>query len=140
MINRKSARDPNALKIASFRTKEGVWADFSAKAESIGLTATDVLKTAMGGFLNGSYNPLKIEPMSTVIDNAQYGTEISTLKSEVEDLKKLLAECGTNKSPDVVLGLEAVNKCIDTAIDHRVLQLIKPLADRLAELETCTRT
>lgn len=51
----KPAKDPNALKIASFRTKEGVWAEFSRKAEAQGLTATDVLKAAMEQFISGEY-------------------------------------------------------------------------------------
>jgi hypothetical protein len=53
----KQDKDPNALKIASFRTKEGVWAEFCQKAEDQNLTATDVLKAAMDQFIAGEYNP-----------------------------------------------------------------------------------
>jgi hypothetical protein len=62
----KADKDPNALKIASFRTKEGIWAAFSAKAEEDGLTATDVLKAAMEQYINGEYNPRVITPISTM--------------------------------------------------------------------------
>jgi hypothetical protein len=57
MTSSKPDKDPNALKIASFRTKEGVWAEFCQKAESIGLTATDVIKAAMEQFIAGEYTP-----------------------------------------------------------------------------------
>jgi hypothetical protein len=53
----KQDKDPNALKIASFRTKEGIWAEFCQKAEAQNLTATDVLKAAMDQFIAGEYNP-----------------------------------------------------------------------------------
>jgi hypothetical protein len=53
----KQDKDPNALKIASFRTREGVWAEFCQKAEEQDLTATDVLKAAMDQFIAGEYNP-----------------------------------------------------------------------------------
>jgi hypothetical protein len=49
--------DRDKLKIASFRTREGVWADFTTAANAIGLTATDVLKAAMEQFINGEYSP-----------------------------------------------------------------------------------
>ena len=128
----------------------------------LGTALADIVSRLTNGELT---LPLKIEPISTVIDNAQYSTEISTLKVEVEDLKKLLTEYGTSKSPDTVLDLEAVNKCIDMAIDNRVLPLIEsatarvadallkttdlekmvdvrmePFADLLTELETYTRS
>lgn len=125
----------------------------------LGTALADIVSRLTDGELT---LPLKIEPISTVIDNAQYSTEISTLKGEVEDLKKLLTEYGNSKLPDTVLDLEAVNKCIDTAIDNRVSPLIElatarvvadekaleklvkvniePLADLLAELETYTQS
>lgn len=76
--------------------------------------------------------PVKIEPIGTVTDNAQYGTEISTLKAEVEDLKKLLTEYGTSKLPDTVLD--------DKALEELVKASIEPFADRLAKLEASTQS
>jgi hypothetical protein len=59
--------------------------------------------------------PEKIESQSTA--PIQYSTEFITLKGEVEELKKLLTEYGTDKLPDTVLDLETVKYEIEVALE-----------------------
>jgi hypothetical protein len=107
----------------------------------LGTALADIISRLADGELT---LPPKIEPTSTVVDNAQYGTEIVSLKceidelrkvvaqystnnvpstllddslrGEVDELKKLLTEYGTNKLPDTVLDSEMVDKRINDAI------------------------
>jgi hypothetical protein len=73
--------------------------------------------------------PEKIEHESTA--PIQYGTELETLKGEVEELKKLVTEYGTSKLPATVLDLETVKHEIEVALE--------PINESLNELETYTR-
>jgi hypothetical protein len=121
MTGTKPVKDPNALKIASFRTKEGVWANFCQKAESIGLTATDVIKAAMEQFINGDYSPYSIH--TAVSTNTVHHDNVIT-HSDV---------------------LEIVNTAVSTlpntiAVEELVKTKTEPLADLLAELETYTQS
>lgn len=109
----------------------------------LGTALADIISRLADGELT---LPVKIEPISTLTDNVLIGTEISTLKSEVEDLKKLLTEYGTSKSPDTVLNLEAINStpsevlADDKALEELIKVSIEPLADRLAKLEASTQS
>ena len=102
----KQDKDPNALKIASFRTKEGVWAEFSAKAESDGLTATDVLKAAMEQYLSGEYNPRVITGISTHVRHTNNGLT----RNDVLEIV------------NTVISTEQLNSNIMTAISTLSLQ------------------
>jgi hypothetical protein len=68
---KKEPEDRNKLKIASFRTTDGDWFDFSQVAESNGLTATDVLKACMVEYQAGTYTPVINTPVSMRIQAAQ---------------------------------------------------------------------
>jgi hypothetical protein len=111
----KADKDPNALKLASFRTKEGIWAEFCQKAESINLTATDVLKAAMDQFIAGEYDPRVYVP-SRHNDNGLTREDVMTL-----------INTAINTSPDT------------SEIEQLVKAQIEPLADLLTELETYTQ-
>ena len=108
----KPAKDPTALKIASFRTKEGVWAEFCNKAEAQGLTATDVLKAAMEQFINGEYQP-----------SSQYHNSIMTRDDVVEIANTVVStlSISTDKRIDNVMTV------VHTSFDE--------LTDKLTALE-----
>lgn len=150
----KQTKDPNALKIASFRTKEGVWAEFSKKAESIGLTATDVIRASMEQFISGTYNPYGVS--TAVSTNPIHNDDVLTRHDVIEIVNTAIDTLSLPSNDDV-------NTRIDDAIDNRVLPLIEsatsrvvsdersqleelvkvniePLADLLAELETYTQS
>jgi hypothetical protein len=157
----KPAKDPNALKIASFRTKEGVWTEFCQKAESIGLTATDVIKAAMEQFINGNYSPYSIH--TAVSTNDAHHDSVLTHNDVMEIVNTAVNTLSLPNHDDVMTR-------INDAIDSRVLPLIEsatarvvasellktstdatvleelvkvnidPHADRLAELETYTQS
>ena len=88
--NEMTTDSQNKLKIASFRTTDGAWAEFTAAARAIGLTATDVLKAAMEQFVNGEYSPSV---------NTGIGTGVST-------------------SPNI--SREEIQQLIDTAVSTAV--------------------
>lgn len=106
----KPDKDPNALKIASFRTKEGVWAEFSIKAESDGLTATDVLKAAMEQYLSGEYNPRVITGISTPVRHTNNGLT----RNDVLEI--------VNTAISTAISTEQLNDSIMTAISMLSLQ------------------
>lgn len=94
--------DRDKLKIASFRTKEGVWADFTLAANKIGLTATDVIKAAMEQFIAGEYIPSINTSVSTTVS-----TEPNITRDEIQQLI------------DTAVST-AVSTAIDTSIDTSV--------------------
>ena len=110
----KQDKDPNALKIASFRTKEGVWAEFSSKAESDGLTATDVLKAAMEQYINGEYNPRIMTGINTTVRHADNGMT----RDEVLDIVN--TAISTVVSTLAMPTEEQVNALVSTAISTAV--------------------
>jgi hypothetical protein len=91
------SKDRNALKIASFRTKEGDWADFCAAAANNNLTATDVLKAAMEQYTAGEYVPLMNTGMTNSFRASSnitreeiqelIGTALSALSIELDELR-----------------------------------------------------
>jgi hypothetical protein len=123
----KLDKDPNALKIASFRTKEGVWAEFSTKAESDGLTATDVLKAAMEQYLSGEYNPRVITGISTTVRHTNNGLTrddvleiVSTAISTAINTGRIRDEVSTAISTLSLPTEERVNTLVSMAVDTAV--------------------
>ena len=114
----KPNKDPNALKISSFRTKEGVWAEFCNKAESIGLTATDVLKAAMEQFINGEYQP-------TVGASTQHHDNVLTCNDVLEIVNTVISTLSIPND-------ESIHTLVSTHINTTVT--------RLTELETSTHS
>jgi hypothetical protein len=106
---KKEPDDRNKLKIASFRTTDGDWFDFSQAAESNGLTATDVLKACMVEYLQGTYTPVINTPVSMRLQAAQGNDD---LRAEVEHLRECLAKMATTDY--VERALEPVMLAIDT--------------------------
>ena len=127
----KPTKDPNALKIASFRTKEGVWGEFCQKAESMGMTATDVIKAAMAEFIDGSYNPVGIHTAVST-DNVHHDNVLTH-----HDVLEIV---NTAVSTLSLPNHDAIMTMVNTVIDDRILPLIESQTDRLAELETYTRS
>ena len=125
----KLSKDPNALKIASFRTKEGVWAEFCQKAESIGLTATDVIKAAMEQFINGTYSPMNIHTAVSTLSLSNHDDVMTRIDTAIDNRVLPLIESATAR---VVAN--------DKALEEMVKVNIEPLADLLAELETYTQS
>lgn len=108
----KVEKDPNALKLASFRTKEGIWAEFCQKAESINLTATDVLKAAMDQFISGEYDPRIYVPSRRNDDGLNH-----------HDVKNIVDQAIS----EALAKLSLLNN-----------EAIAPLTESLAELEAYT--
>lgn len=100
----KPAKDPNALKIASFRTKEGVWAEFCQKAELIGLTATDVIKAAMEQFIAGEYTPSSVK---TLVRHDNHTDNVLT-RDEIVDI--------VNTAINTAISTEQINSSVMTVI------------------------
>lgn len=78
----------------------------------LGTAIADIIARLADGELS---LPEKIESQGTA--PIQYSTEFTTLKGEVEELKKLLTEYGTNKLPDTVPDLETVKHEIEVALE-----------------------
>jgi hypothetical protein len=104
----------------------------------LGTAMADIISRLADGELT---LPLKIEPTSTVIDNALYSTEISGLKGEIEELRKAVTEYSTNNVPstlpdDLLRGeVEALGELVTELQDYTKSQfkavreeLKKPLA------------
>jgi hypothetical protein len=123
----KPDKEPNALKIASFRTKEGVWAEFSTKAESDGLTATDVLKAAMEQYISGEYNPRVITGISTTVRHTNNGLTrddvleiVSTAISTAINTGRIRDEVSTAISTLSLPTEERVNTLVSMAVSTAV--------------------
>jgi hypothetical protein len=93
----------------------------------LGTAIADVIARLVDGELS---LPVKIEHPST--SPLQYGTEIETMKGEVEELKKLVTEYGTRNLLNTVPSLETIDTSIETAIE--------PIKRSVSELETYTRS
>jgi hypothetical protein len=122
----KPAKDPNALKIASFRTKEGVWTEFCQKAESIGLTATNVIKAAMEQFINGDYSPYSRH--TAVSTNDVHHDSVLTHDDVIEIVNTAVNTLSLSNHDDVMTR-------INDAIDNRVLPLIESATARVVASE-----
>jgi hypothetical protein len=132
----KVEKDPNALKLASFRTKEGIWAEFCQKAETMNLTATDVLKAAMDQFIAGEYDPRVYVP-------SRHNDNILTRNDVLEIVNTAINTL--SKDSDNVLTRSDVLTIVDERIDsdnteQRLKAQVEPLADLITELEAYTRS
>jgi hypothetical protein len=96
----------------------------------LGTAVADIIARLADGELT---LPDKIEHQGTA--PIQYGTELETLKGEVDELKKLIAEYGTNKLPNAVLDLEAVRNEIERALEpiKESVSKLEAVASRAAE-------
>ena len=136
----KPTKDPNALKIASFRTKEGVWGEFCQKAESMGMTATDVIKAAMAEFIDGSYNPVGIHTAVST-DNVHHDNAL-TRNDILEIVSTVISTEQINSHIMTAIGTLSIHTASDvnTAI-HTAINLLRAETNSsLAELETFTRS
>jgi hypothetical protein len=91
--------------------------------------------------------PEKIEPQgtaptqySTLLDTqgnapVQYSTVLTTLKGEVEDLKRLLSEYDISKVPSTVLNSEAIKNEIEIALEPIKIVVSKLDADTKSQFE-----
>jgi hypothetical protein len=131
-------RDPNKLKIASFRTKEGVWAEFCAKAESVNLTATDVLKMAMAEFIDGRYVP---NMRKLLVRHDSRNDDVLTKDEIIELVNTIIstAPMHNDKYADNVLTNVLTNVDVEKSIDAALKIALEPITDSINELETYTR-
>ncbi len=83
----------------------------------LGTALADIVSRLADG---GLTLPARIEQLSTVPDTLQYSTEINELKSEVEQLKKLVDKVLYDNVPSTVpysIGLAEVKSEIDKALE-----------------------
>jgi antitoxin component of RelBE/YafQ-DinJ toxin-antitoxin module len=107
--------DRDKLKIASFRTKEGVWADFTAAANKRGLTATDVIKACMEQFTSGEYIP---------IVNTTVNTQSTITREEIQDL--------IDTAISTAIDTEAITSDVLTTVSMNVnTEMIATLSSRI---------
>jgi antitoxin component of RelBE/YafQ-DinJ toxin-antitoxin module len=141
--------DRDKLKIASFRTKEGVWADFTAAANRVGLTATDVIKAAMEQFIAGEYIPSIRTGIHTTVS-----TPVDITRDEIQELIDTAVSTAVSMAIDTNINtsvstetIEAnimtvistlslpTNKDVSTAIDTALV----PLRDEISSLSEFSR-
>jgi hypothetical protein len=111
-----ATEDREKLKIASFRTKEGVWADFIAAAAKVDLTGTDVLRAAMDDFMTGEYMPRV---------KAGIHTTISTPSMTKQEIQALI-DAALEQRPPMDMGY--------------VLNQLRGLAERVDTIEQTLAT
>lgn len=116
-----SSIDRQKSKIASFRVKESDWADFTAVAEQNGLTATDILKSAMAQYVVGTFDP-NTPSVSTklsdklVIDTVS--TAIAPLQAEIDQLGALLATL-----QEQTLNAASIEQLVNTTVSTVIRQI-----------------
>ena len=123
--NEMTTDTQNKLKIASFRTTDGAWAEFTAAARAIGLTATDVLKAAMEQFVAGEYSPAVNTGISTGVS-----TSPSISREEIQQLIDTAVSTAISmqsRHDDMGIGMgmqmitrEEIQSLINTAISTPV--------------------
>jgi hypothetical protein len=89
----------------------------------LGTALADIISRLADGELT---LPPKIEPTSTVVDNVTYSTEISGLKGEIEELRKVVKEYSTSNVPS-------------TLPDDSLRGEVEALGKLVTELETYTQ-
>ena len=103
--------DRDKLKIASFRTKESVWADFTAAANSIGLTATDVIKAAMEQFIAGEYIPSINTSVGTTVS-----TEPNITRDEIQELINTAVSMAVSTSAGTAINTPISTGAIESSV------------------------
>ena len=131
----KVEKDPNALKLASFRTKEGIWAEFCQKAESINLTATDVLKAAMDQFISGEYDPRVYIPSRRNDDQLSRHDVVDIVNGIVAET---LAKLDPLSNAAVTTVINAMSLPSNDDVNTRIKAEVEPVAESLFELEAYT--
>lgn len=129
--------DRDKLKIASFRTKEGVWADFTAAANKRGLTATDVIKACMEQFTSGEYIPIVNTTVNTqpTITREEIQELIDTAISTAIDTEAITSDVLTAVSMNVNTEMIAtLSSRIDTGIMTAISTLSLPTESRVNSL------
>jgi hypothetical protein len=132
---KKEPEDRNKLKIASFRTTDGDWFDFSQVAESNGLTATDVLKACMVEYQAGTYTPVINTPVSMRIKAAQGLTaeEVQNLINTA--ISTALVNNDLTRWDELRAEVKHLRERLDNAAGKEYVALIdKGLSDRLNDL------
>ena len=127
--NEMTTDTQNKLKIASFRTTDGAWAEFTAAARAIGLTATDVLKAAMEQFVAGEYSPAVNTGISTGVSTSPsisreeiqqlIDTTVSTAVSTAISTQPRHDDVNTDMGMQVITR-EEIQSLINTAISTPV--------------------
>jgi hypothetical protein len=102
---KKEPEDRNKLKIASFRTTDGDWFDFSQMAESKGFTATDILKACMADYMGGIYSPVITTGIYAHVRTAQGIT--------ADEVQRLINEAVVNNGS---ITRDDVQSMIDEAV------------------------
>jgi hypothetical protein len=109
----------------------------------LGTALADIVSRLADG---GLTLPARTEQLSTVPDTLKYGTEINELKSEVEQLKKLVNKVLYDNVPSTVpgsIGLAEVKSEIDKAlepINEAIADLKSEMVRSIASRSTDTET
>ena len=115
-----SSVDRQKSKIASFRVKESEWADFTAMAEQNGLTATDILKSAMAQYVVGTFDPTTPSVSTELSDKLvidTVSTAIAPLQAEIDRLGAMLTTL-----QDQILDTASIKQLVSTTVDTIVRQ------------------
>jgi hypothetical protein len=109
---KKEPEDRSKLKIASFRTTDGDWFDFSQVAEANGFTATDILKACMVDYQAGAYSPSVNTPVSMRIQSAQ-GLSAEEVQRVVDGaIEQAIAPIQSDLA-ELLLSIDAVRNNLD---------------------------
>ena len=129
--------DRDKLKIASFRTKEGVWADFTAAANKLGLTATDVIKAAMEQFIAGEYLPSINTGTYTAVN-----TQSGITRDEIQQLIDTAVSTAINTESIEASVMTIVNTLslrTDEDVSTAINTALVPLRDEITEVAEFSR-
>ncbi len=129
--------DRDKLKIASFRTKEGVWADFTAEANKRGLTATDILKIAMEQFINGEYTPTINTGVHTLVR-----TQPSITRDEIQELIDTAVSTAISTetiAANIMTVISTLSLLTNQDVSTAINTALVPLTDEISEVAEFSR-
>jgi hypothetical protein len=136
---KKEPDDRSKLKIASFRTTDGDWFDFSQVAESNGFTATDVLKACMVDYQAGTYSPSVNTPVSMRLQSAQglsaeeaRAIAESAIEQALVPIREQLSNARVGTHTD--LTPDGVQFFVDRAIEKAIAPISIDLAELLGQV------
>jgi hypothetical protein len=137
---KKEPDDRSKLKIASFRTTDGDWFDFSQVAESNGFTATDVLKACMVDYQAGTYSPSVNTPVSMRLQSAQglsaedaRAIADSAIEQALAPIREQLSNARVGTHTD--LTADGVQFFVDRAIEKAIAPISIDLAELLGQVD-----